>query len=132
MIALSDVYALVAQAQSAGQPGQGGIVDTLFQGPWGMFLLFAFIGIMFLLLVVQPERKKQAEHRKLLDSIKPNDRIVTIGGIYATVVQVPKDGNELVVRIDENNNTKMRITRAAVSRVIRPEEKDKAASKDKE
>ncbi len=123
------VVTLWAQQEAAQGQGQGGILEALFQGPFGMVMLFGFIGIMFVLLVIQPERKKQAEHKKMLDSVKPNDRIVTVGGIYATVVQVPKDGDELLVRIDESNNVKMRITRSAVSRVLRAEDK-KAKNKD--
>ncbi len=122
MIVGESAMGLLAQAAQQAQ-GQGGIMEALFQGPFSIIFLFAFLGIMFLVLVVQPERKRQAEHRKMLDSIKPNDRIVTVGGIYATVVQVPKDGNELLVRIDENHNVRMRITRSAVSKVIQPEDK---------
>ncbi len=95
-----------------------------------MIFLFAFLGIMFLVLVVQPERKRQAEHRKMLESLKPNDRILTVGGIYATVVQVPKNSEELVVRIDDSQNVRMRIRRSAVSKVIESDGK-KGKNKDK-
>ena len=122
-------WILLAQEQAAGG-GQGGILEALFGGPFSMIFLFAFLGIMFLVLVVQPERKRQAEHRKMLESLKPNDRIVTVGGIYATVVQVPKDSDELVVRIDDNQNVRMRIRRSAVSKVIESEGK-KGKNKDK-
>ena len=122
-------WILLAQQQAEGG-GQGGILEAFFGGPFSMIFLFAFLGIMFLVLVVQPERKRQAEHRKLLESLKPNDRIVTVGGIYATVVQVPKDSDELVVRIDDNQNVRMRIRRSAVSKVIESEGK-KGKNKDK-
>ena len=117
-----DMIATELWAQAAPKQGQGGLVESLFTGPWGMFILFAFIGVMFLMLIVQPERRKQAEHKKLLESIKPNDRVVTIGGLYVTIVQVPKESNELIVRIDESNNTKMRIARSAISKVLRPDD----------
>jgi preprotein translocase subunit YajC len=48
----------------------------------------------------------------LLHTIKKHDRVRTIGGIYGTVVDVRDD--EIVLKIDESNNTKMRISPNAI------------------
>jgi preprotein translocase subunit YajC len=55
----------------------------------------------------------------MIESLKKNDRVQTIGGILGTVLDV-KD-NEITIKIDESNNTKMRIIPGAVSRVITEE-----------
>ena len=57
----------------------------------------------------------------LLNSLKKNDRIVTVGGIYGVVTNVQKDADEVTVKIDESNNIKVRITFGSVARVINGE-----------
>lgn len=89
------------------------------QGPptrtrgFGQFQIFLIIiMVIFLFMMFRGPRKKQAEHRKMVQSLKKNDRVRTIGGIYGTVVDVRED--EIVIKIDESNNTKMRISPNAI------------------
>ena len=86
-----------------------------------MWVPFAVIGVMFYFLLIRPERKKRQELTSLLDSLKKNDRIVTIGGIHGIVVNVTKDSDEVTIRVDEGTNTKLKVTRSAISRVISDE-----------
>ena len=109
---------------------KGGIMQLLFGSQYSMLIMFGLIFFLFFLLVLQPERKRKAEFQAMLDRVKPNDRIVTIGGIFGTVVQVGKDRNELVIRVDEKNNTKIRIRKSAVAQVLADEDKREASSGD--
>jgi len=84
-------------------------------------LPFIVIGILFYFLLIQPERRKRAEMASMLDSLKKNDRVVTIGGIVGVVVNVEKGSDEVVIRVDENNNTRLNVLRSAVSRVLSDE-----------
>lgn len=102
---------LVLLAQEDGNPAS----PTLWDLPW---IPFAIIGIMFYFLLIRPERKKRQDLTNLLDSLKKNDRIVTIGGIHGVVVNVAKDSDEVTIRVDEGTNTKLRVSRSAISRVI--------------
>ena len=104
--------------QKAPPAGKGGILETLFGSQYSMFLMLGLIFIMFFLLVLQPERKRKAEFQSMLEQLKPNDRIITIGGIYGTVVQTYKDQDEIVIRVDEKTNAKLRIRRSAVAQVV--------------
>ncbi|HRZ40473.1 MAG TPA: preprotein translocase subunit YajC [Candidatus Omnitrophota bacterium] len=61
-------------------------------------LLFMFL--MFQILVIRPEKKKQQEHKKRIDALQKNDRVVTAGGIYGTVVQIKE--KTIVLRVDDN------------------------------
>ena len=47
--------------------------------------------MLFYFLMIRPERRKQATHRSLLEGLKKNDRVVTIGGIYGVVMNVQRD-----------------------------------------
>lgn len=76
------------------------------------------IVVVFYFLLIRPEQGKRKAHQALMDSLKKNDRIVTVGGIHGVVTNVQRDADELTVRIDESNNTKIRITLGSVARVI--------------
>jgi preprotein translocase subunit YajC len=59
-----------------------------------------FIFIIFYFLLIRPQRKKEKEHQKMLQSVNKNDEVVTTSGIHGTVVNV-KD-KTLILRVDEN------------------------------
>ena len=86
-------------------------------GGWMMWLPFLPILVLFWLLLIRPEKRKQAEMRKLLDNLKKNDGVVTIGGIYGVIVNASKGSEYVTLKIDESNNTKIRVLRTAISRV---------------
>ncbi len=65
------------------QAGGGGLL--------GQLLLMGAIFGFFWFLLVRPQRRAEQEHRKLLDSLKKGDRVVTDGGILGTVHQVLED-----------------------------------------
>ncbi len=110
---------LLAQEPNGNQPA-----PSLADLPWPAF---AIIGVMFYFLLIRPERKKRKELTDLLDSLKKNDRVVTIGGIHGVVVNVAGESDEVTIRVDEGTNTKLRVSRSAISRVIGDE---KSANQD--
>lgn len=83
---------------------------------------FIFMGLMLVvmyLFIFRGPKKKQQKHANMVKSLKKNDRIRTIGGIFGTVIEV-KD-KEVVLKIDETNNTKMRVNPGAIASVITDE-----------
>jgi preprotein translocase subunit YajC len=75
------------------------------------------LGLMFVLMYVvlfRGPRKKQQQHKQMMQTLTKNDRVQTIGGIIGTVVDIKDD--EITLKIDESNNTKMKIVRSAISR----------------
>lgn len=85
-----------------------------------MFLL-SLVVIMFLYMFImqRPAMKREQEAREtMLKNLKKNDRIVTSGGIYGVVTNVQLDADEITIRVDETTNTKIKITRAAVQRIV--------------
>ncbi len=73
------------------------------------------IGVLFYIMLIRPERRKQATLRSMLDDLKKNDRVVTIGGIRGTVVSVRREIDEVTLKVDDN--TKLRVTVGSVARV---------------
>jgi preprotein translocase subunit YajC len=91
------------------------------QSPFGPMMLVTVVAIMFLymFIVQRPAMKKEQETREnMLKNLKKNDRIVTSGGIYGIVTNVQLDADEITIRVDETTNTKLKITRSALARVL--------------
>jgi preprotein translocase subunit YajC len=104
-------------AQKEGGGGGGG-----FLGGFDPLVMMLVIGILFYFLMIRPERRKRQETDRMLETLKKNDRVVTIGGIHGVVVNVAKGSEDVTIRVDDNNNTRLRILRSAVSRVSGTEE----------
>ena len=80
-----------------------------------IFLLFAFI--LMWLLVVMPQRRRQAAQKAMLASIEPGVEVLTAGGLYGDVVEVGDD--ELAIEIAPG--VVVRIASRAVASVIPPD-----------
>jgi preprotein translocase subunit YajC len=75
------------------------------------FLVLLF-GLFYFLLIA-PQRRKQKEQRRLIESVQKGAKITTIGGIYGTVLNVEADS--VTVKIDESNNTRIKLQKAAIA-----------------
>lgn len=83
--------------------------------PGSIILLVVMFVLMYFILFRGP-RKQQKEQSKMRQSLEKNDRVQTIGGILGTIIDI--NDEEITLKIDESNNTKMKIARAAVSKKI--------------
>jgi len=82
------------------------------------------LGVMFVfmyMVLFRGPRKRQQQHNQMVQSLEKNDRVQTIGGIIGTVVDV-REG-EVVLKIDEANNTKVKISPAAIGKNLSKEKK---------
>lgn len=96
-------------ALAAGPAGGAGGGLAAFLTQFGPIIL---IVVVFFWLMHRSQKKKDQERHKMLDSIEPKDRVVTIGGIHGRVVEVRED--VFVLRVDEN--VKIAVSKSAVSR----------------
>jgi len=89
------------------------------QSPMSMILLmFALIAISFYFIVLRPQKREQDTKKRLLENLKSGDSIVTIGGIYGTVVDV--ENKEGTVIIEVAKNVRIKILKSAISTVLNP------------
>lgn len=101
--------------------GAGGFLD--------MYTLAAISAIFFLayFMLIRPEQRKQAEARKMLEELKRNDRVETIGGILGTIVSVKKDQGEVVLRVDDKTGAEIRVRLRAILGAVDKPNKSAAA-----
>jgi preprotein translocase subunit YajC len=81
---------------------------------FGALVPFILVFVIFYLLIVMPQRKKQKKHMTMVGQLKSGDRIITSGGIFGTVMGVQQDRIELKVAA----NVKIDITKSAVAVIL--------------
>jgi preprotein translocase subunit YajC len=80
------------------------------------------LGILVLYFFVFRSKKVQDRKRQdMLGQLKKGDRVQTIGGILGTVIEA-RD-TEVLLKVDESSNTKIRFARNAIHRVVEEEAK---------
>ena len=86
----------------------------------GMFfiLMIPLLLVFIWLFVMNPQKKQEERLRKMLDSLEKNDRVMTVGGLIGIVHNIDKEQNEIVLKVDEANNTKVRFHLTAVSTIF--------------
>ncbi len=91
----------------------------------GSFLFpLAIIMLLFYLLILRPQKKKEQTMRSMIDNLKEKDRVVTIGGIHGIVTNVQRDQEMVTLRVDESTGAKIRVGTSAITRVVVDEEKN--------
>ncbi len=80
------------------------------------------IVLLYFFMILKPQRQREQTHKTLLQNLKKNDRVVTIGGIYGVVVNVQREQDEVTIKVDESTNAKLRVTFNAIARVITADE----------
>jgi preprotein translocase subunit YajC len=124
---LNFVTALLAQAAGpttapASQPGAQPPALFQFLSSPMMPLLLAIAVLYIFMFRNKGNEKKQRE--QMLSALKRGDRVQTIGGVLGTVVEAREA--DVLLKVDESSNTKIRFARSAIHRVI---EEEKAESK---
>jgi preprotein translocase subunit YajC len=127
----SETATPAADTTATGTQAPGGTTDALKTDgklkttPTNQILQLAPFVLVFVLMyfmLFRSPKKRQQEHSKMVAGLKKNDRIRTIGGILGTVLDVRDE--EIVIKIDESNNTKMRVVPSAIAAVLNEEKKN--------
>lgn len=95
-----------AYAQTAGAGG-----GDAFQA----FLPLILIFVVFYFLLIRPQQKKMKQHREMLAAIRRGDKVITGGGIVATVSKVEND-DEITVEIAKD--VKVKVQRGTIAAVL--------------
>jgi preprotein translocase subunit YajC len=56
----------------------------------------------------------------MIAALKKNDKIITTGGLYATVSSIDPEQDRIVLRVDDDRGVKMTFSKAVVGRLIEP------------
>ena len=81
------------------------------QSAWGSFVpLLIMLGIFYFLLIA-PMRKRQKQQDQMIKDLKTGDHVLTVGGIYGTIVGIKDD--RLTLRIADQ--VKVNVAKSSIS-----------------
>jgi len=99
------------------------------QPPGAGLLTFAPLILIFVVMyfiLFRPQRKKERERRQMLEALRKNDHVATIGGVRGVITSVKED--EIVLRVDDAKDVRLRFSRSAISRVLKTSEGEGSGS----
>jgi preprotein translocase subunit YajC len=79
------------------------------------FFIIAIIAV-FYFLIIRPQKKRQKDQAELISSLVAGAEIMTIGGLYGTIVSIDDDR----VRIEVADGSELEFAKSAIARVIPP------------
>jgi len=82
------------------------------------FLPFILIIVVFWLLLIRPNQKRQQQWQKMLQGLKTGDRITTSGGIRGTILNIKDETIQLRIPPD---NIKIEVVKSAIASVTTDE-----------
>ncbi len=81
------------------------------QSAWASFVpLLIMLGIFYFLLIA-PMRKRQKQQDQMIKDLKTGDPVLTVGGIYGTIVGIKDD--RLTLRIADQ--VKVNVAKSSIS-----------------
>ena len=75
----------------------------------GQFIPLILIFVIFYFFLIRPQQKKVKEHKLMVQNLKRGDKVITSGGIIATVEKVMENDR---AEIEISNNVKVEIVKS--------------------
>lgn len=94
-----------AEATTTASTGNGAIYSI------GWLLV---MGAIFYFLLIRPQSKRNKKRIELLSSLKINDKIVTVGGIHGTIIEMTDD----IASVRVSDNSVLTIERSSINSVV--------------
>ena len=117
---MPDLLALIPFVFAENAPAAGGNPNPLTS-----LLPLIAIPFLFYFIIMRPKQLEERKRQAMINALKKNDKVLTLAGIYGTVVSVDNDQDRVVLRVDDN--VKIAFSKTSVLKVI-----DVASDKEKE
>lgn len=101
---LSDFLISPAMAQAAGE--QPSLLGSL--------LPLVFIVVIFWLLIIRPQMKRNKQHRELVTGLATGDEVVTAGGLLGKITEV----GDSFIAVEVAGDTTVKLQKSSVSQVV--------------
>lgn len=86
----------------------------------GLILWIVVLFALMYFLMVRPQKKQQDKHKQMLSRLKPNDRILTVGGITGYVRQVTDD----YIYVEIADGMVIELSKPYIATVLHDDEED--------
>ena len=75
------------------------------------FLPMVLIVVVFYFFMIRPQMKKQKDHKKYIEELSVNSKVVTTAGIHGRIVEV----SDSTFLVDVGSGVKIRFDKTAIS-----------------
>jgi preprotein translocase subunit YajC len=82
------------------------------------FIFILVLLVLMWLLLIRPQRRRQVESQRLIDSLAVGKEIVTAGGLYGTITALEEDE----ARIEIADGVEVRVAKRAIAAVLSGDE----------
>ena len=111
----------IASAYAQGGGGSGG--GDFFVQILPLLLIF----VVFYFLLIRPQQKKMKAHRDMVGNLQRGDKVITGGGLYATVAKIEDEA----VILEIANGVRVKAARHTISEITgKPVPRDSANDSD--
>jgi preprotein translocase subunit YajC len=83
---------------------------------WLQFLPLVAMGVIFWLLIIRPQMRRQKEHQAKVGSLKKGDQVVTGGGLIGKVLRV----DEQTVELELGQGVKVKAVKSTIGDIVAP------------
>lgn len=83
------------------------------------FLPMILIFGVFYIFIIRPQQKKAQRHTQSLAQMKKGDRVITAGGIVATVIDARQDKH---VRVEISPGVRITVLRSTIGQILKAED----------
>ena len=73
------------------------------------FIPLVLIFVIFYFFLIRPQQKKVKEHKKMVESLKRGDKVITTGGIVGSIERIIDDDK---VEVSISDDVKVEVIRA--------------------
>jgi preprotein translocase subunit YajC len=105
---------LIAPAYAQAADVGGGLASS----PFAQFLPLILIFVVFYFLMIRPQQQQQKTLKAQIAAVKKGDRVLTAGGITATVTRAREGAAEIEVEIAPN--VRVTVIRDTLTSVLTP------------
>lgn len=88
--------------------------------PAANFLPYVLVFFAFMMWMVYSGNRQKREQQKLLAALKPGDKVVTSSGIVGKIFAIKEVEGEVIIKTDDDSNTRVRVLRSTVAQVVQP------------
>ena len=82
--------------------------------PFGMLVPMAAIFLIFYLLLIRPQQKRQKEHDAMLKAVEKGDSVITAGGLHGKVVGATEDTLTLEIAALKGERVRVKVARSKI------------------
>ena len=89
----------------------------------GIIALYAVIIGAFYFIAIRPNKKREKEHKALVNAVEVGDSVLTTSGFYGVVIDIPSD-DVIIVEFGSNKNCRIPMQKSAIVEVEKEGEED--------